>query len=1120
LLIISMANLKSQDYTLNFNGAGASNKIDTIIVKNLTQGTSVILYGNTSLHLKADNSIPTGINSPDQEPEHEMSLSPNPMMKFSLMTFDMAQPGITVIELYDVSGRRISQTRESLPSGRHTFRIEGLKSGIYILKQTALGYSQVGKLISGNEEIDKVNITYVNSSAIPDRKNNLKSGSADSVMQYNSGDTLLMTFISEEYKTTLSDIPEANKTIVCNFYECRDFQNKNYPVVQIGNQVWMAENLMSTEFNDGTAIPKVTDANEWCQLTSPAYCWYSNDSIAYSLPYGTLYNWYTVNTGKLCPVGWHVPTNEEWSTLINYLGGEDLAGGKLKEAGLVHWVSPNTGATNSVGFSALPGGSRYGITKSDRGVFVGIGESSSWWSASVYFDSIQAPVFGTISNMRSMSGGGTTSFISGHNVRCIGPVIPIPEISTANVTDISQTSARCGGLIINNQDSSILSRGVCWSTKPEPDTTDNKTIDDLDSDRFTSYMTGLTAHTVYYVRAYATNGSGTGYGKTISFKTKSDNEHLVIDMDGNEYDTIVIGDQIWLKEDLKTTRYNDGTNIPRATITQSGNYPETPAYSWQKNDSSFYKETYGAMYNWYVVESEKICPVGWHVPSDIEWSMLETYLGSSDVAGGKMKEAGTAHWFDPNSGADNSSGFTAFPGITIGTFGSWWSSSEVYGTMAWTRYLFNSTPISSRENFGKQSQLSIRCLKYADHRVPVLTTTRVDTISQTGASSGGNIIYEGGSPITSFGVCWNTSPKPEITDSKTMDGEGISNFISRLTGLDTHTTYYIRAYATNESGTGYGEELIFTTLPIINGDSIYNTDSAIDLDGNVYKTVKIGAQIWLAENLKTTKYNTGIEIPMVENGSSWGSLKTGGYCWYDNDSAFYEKDYGKLYNWYTVKTGDLCPSGWHVPSETDWFELINNLGGITLGGGKLKETGFEHWPRPNTGATNEGGYTALPGGYRHPVGELFLDRPYDGYWWSTSTNETEGPLYINLNYASVQISYNFYFKEAGLSVRCIGPGLPVPQITTDSIVNITQTSATCWGLLNADLALNISSRGVCWSTSPDPDISNDKTSDGNGKGSMSSSLSGLNPNTVYYIRAYVIYNSAVTYGNELTFTTP
>jgi uncharacterized protein (TIGR02145 family) len=128
-----------------------------------------------------------------------------------------------------------------------------------------------------------------------------------------------------------------------------------YTSVTIGTQVWMVENLKTTKLNDGTAIPNVTDNTAWTSLTTPGYCWYNND-VANKTPYGALYNWYTVNAGKLCPTGWHVPTDAEWTTLITFLGGEDVAGGKLKETGTTHWESPNNVATNESGFKGLPGG--------------------------------------------------------------------------------------------------------------------------------------------------------------------------------------------------------------------------------------------------------------------------------------------------------------------------------------------------------------------------------------------------------------------------------------------------------------------------------------------------------------------------------------------------------------------------------------------------------------------------------------------------------------------------------------------------------------------------------------------------------------------------------------------
>ena len=149
-----------------------------------------------------------------------------------------------------------------------------------------------------------------------------------------------------------------------------------------------------------------------------------------------------------------------------------------------------------------------------------------------------------------------------------------------------------------------------------------------------------------------------------------------------------------------------------------------------------------------------------------------------------------------------------------------------------------------------------------------------------------------------------------------------------------------------------------------------NCGTVTDVDGNVYNTVTIGTQCWLQENLKTTKYKDGTSIPLVTDNSAWGSLSTPGYCWYNNDDT-YKNTYGALYNYYTVLTNNLCPSGWHVATEREWSTLVTYLGGASIAGGKLKESGTTHWVTPNTGANNETGFIALPGGRReHPSGAL------------------------------------------------------------------------------------------------------------------------------------------------------
>jgi uncharacterized protein (TIGR02145 family) len=154
-----------------------------------------------------------------------------------------------------------------------------------------------------------------------------------------------------------------------------DFDGNIYSTIKIGDQLWMGENLRSTHFNDGTAIPLVTDPTSWTDLSSPGYCWYDNDGSNKEI-YGALYNAYTIDSGKLCPAGWHVPSKEEWQQLITFLGDTLIVGGKLKEAGTDHWSQPNTGADNSSGFGATGAGVRY-----FEGSFASIFDYSAIWSA-------------------------------------------------------------------------------------------------------------------------------------------------------------------------------------------------------------------------------------------------------------------------------------------------------------------------------------------------------------------------------------------------------------------------------------------------------------------------------------------------------------------------------------------------------------------------------------------------------------------------------------------------------------------------------------------------------------------------------------------------------------------
>jgi uncharacterized protein (TIGR02145 family) len=193
-----------------------------------------------------------------------------------------------------------------------------------------------------------------------------------------------------------------------------------------------------------------------------------------------------------------------------------------------------------------------------------------------------------------------------------------------------------------------------------------------------------------------------------------------------------------------------------------------------------------------------------------------------------------------------------------------------------------------------------------------------------------------------------------------------------------------------------------------------------DGDGNIYQPVTIGTQIWLVENLKTTKYNDGSSVPLVTDDVEWENLATPGYCWYENNETANKSSYGGLYNWYAVNTNKLCPKGWHVPTDEEWTALITQLGGESEASGKLKEAGTAHWKSPNTNASNSSGFTALPGGFRKSNGSYEKKGEF-GVWWS-ATEENGDPLDAWERYLVFDNNYAYRGtdpKKLAFSVRCI-----------------------------------------------------------------------------------------------------
>lgn len=329
------------------------------------------------------------------------------------------------------------------------------------------------------------------------------------------------------------------------------------------------------------------------------------------------------------------------------------------------------------------------------------------------------------------------------------------------------------------------------------------------------------------------------------------------------------------------------------------------------------------------------------------------------------------------------------------------------------------------------------CKKEDPAGLPTLVTLPVTDISSSLARSGGAITDDGGSEIEGRGLVWGTLQTPSIDNHEGMtnDGRGSGEFISTMSGLAPETTYYVRAYATNSAGTGYGNQQHFTTTPFDPDEG-----TVTDAEGNTYRTVVIGDQVWIAENLRTAYYRNGnpIAFPDDDN-NAWLSNTTGAYAWYDNDISNKNR-YGALYNWHAVNNPNgLCPPGWRVPENDDWSRLIGYLvdqyEDVTTEniaaklkscrqvnsplGGDCSTTEHPRWDSHSVHyGTDDFGFSALPGGFRYTDGRFSNLGSYAGWW--TSTRYVAAYAWSREMYQFTSQIGNFYdYAPNGYSVRCV-----------------------------------------------------------------------------------------------------
>lgn len=594
----------------------------------------------------------------------------------------------------------------------------------------------------------------------------------------------------------------------------------------------------------------------------------------------------------------------------------------------------------------------------------------------------------------------------------------LPAVTTEEASNITQTTANSGGNVTSDGGAAVTARGVCWSAQQNPDLEDSHTIDGTGTGNFSSLITGLSPNTNYYIKAYATNSVGTTYGSQQSFIT-SENPTTATVTTANTTDitqtTATTGGTVHadggatvtargvcystsseptLSDNYTTNGNGLGTYVSNLT----GLAPKTQYYvrSYATNSEG---TAYGNEMTFITLSNLTLPTVTTDDATDITQT---TATGGGNVTsdgGTDVTERGVCWSTDPNPTLTdnfmiNGSGTGAFESNITGLSGNTWYYVRAYATNS------EGTVYGNEITFTTLLEL------------PTITTDNISDTTQTTATSGGNVTSDGGASVTERGVCWSTNPDPTLSDNYTTDGTGTGTFVSSITGLTENTIYYVRAYATNSVGTTYGNEMTFTTTEA----SSFQCGDQITYEGQVYNTVEIGTQCWMKENL-----NIGVRINGTQTMQNNQVIEK--YCF--NDTEANCDTYGGIYQWdemmqYTGEEGaqGICPYDWHISTDDDWTTLNDLLGGTLVAGGKMKETGIIHWISPNEGATNESGFTGLPGGNCYPGGG-FSNFSGFGFWWSATESSSTSASYLWLSTFQTDLLNSNGGKENGFSVRCV-----------------------------------------------------------------------------------------------------
>jgi len=758
LLSFVFANLFGQDhYVINFQSWA---ELESVRVDNLTQGTSLTMDPTQALHLIIKG---VSVEEPNYIMDKKLRIYPNPFEHSCNIEFLNLKQGLVTLKLFSVSGKQLQNFSSHLNIGKHKFTLSGIPAGSYLVHIQSATEISSGKLFVTGQSRGAFSLDYVEYVPLKDFSNSSSEPNVSIVsnsrarrsyveMSFWPGDE--MQFVgsaSHLPDVTINISPNGDETFTFIFSNgpVADSDENFYKTIVIKNQEWMTENLKSTKYNDGSPIPNVANDDSWAALNTGAYCWYNNDGNNFKEAYGALYNWYAVNNGNLCPLGWRVPTDEDWSDLINiavaqgYSNSNILngAGNALKSCRQVN--SPlgddcltsnhprwDTDATHRgidlFGFSGLPGGIRFIV-----GGFYYIGGHGNWWSSDDY--GVTTTWIRVLHSFSGMVTKEPTNKGNGNSVRCMRNITDpqFPTLTSNNVSSITSNSAIGGGNVTSDGTSNVTARGIAWGTVENPtiEQNDGITNDGEGLGSFISEMTNLAPETNYFVRAYATNTVGTAYGNQVSFETEPNPVSWpegYVHCDGIE--TVVVDvtnpltGKIWMDRNLGAIqvatssadvnsygdlfqwgRFADGHQCKNSATTS------TISSSYNPGHGNFIL----AFSDWLNPENPDLwsgaeginnpCPTGYRVPTDVELEVeLESWVSlDSDGAFASPLKLSMAGYRSNVNGGVYDEGINGFN----------WSSTA---NLTYGRYFFFGDDYAQLSSDKRAYGFSVRCIKEID----------------------------------------------------------------------------------------------------------------------------------------------------------------------------------------------------------------------------------------------------------------------------------------------------------------------------------------------------------------------------------------------------------------------